>query len=64
MCPGSGQASFPVAGGEAPEDFLLLGAGLSYHPNASDEIFVRYDGAWAEDDIHADAISAGGKLRF
>lgn len=61
---GASNASFPAGGNEAPKDFLLLGAGLSYHPNASDEIFVRYDRAWAEDDIHADAISAGGKLRF
>jgi len=60
---GSGGA-FPVAGDKPPADFLLLGAGFSFHPNGSDEIFVRYDGAWAEDDIHADAISAGGKLRW
>jgi len=45
-----------VSGEEAPKDFLLLGVGLSYHPNVSDEIFVRYDGAWA-DDIQANAIS-------
>jgi outer membrane autotransporter protein len=62
--PVASHVSFPIGGAEAPKDFLLLGAGLSFHPNASDEIFVRYDGAWAEDDIHADAISAGGKLRF
>jgi len=29
--------------------------GLSFHPNASDEIFLRYNGAWAED-IQADVI--------
>ena len=56
-------ASFLIGGEHPPEDFLLLGAGLSYHPNASDEIFIRYDGAWAED-VQADAISAGGKLRW
>jgi outer membrane autotransporter protein len=55
--------SFLVGGSEPPEDFFLLGVGLSYHPNASDEVFVRYDGARAED-IRADAISAGGKLRW
>lgn len=54
-------ASFLIRGKDPPEDFLLLGAGLSHHPNASDEIFIRYDGAWAED-VQADAISAGGKL--
>jgi outer membrane autotransporter protein len=56
-------ASFRIEGEEPPDDFLLLGAGLSFHPNASDEIFVRYNGAWAED-IRADAISAGGKIRW
>lgn len=30
-------------------------------PNASDELFIRYDGAWAEHDVHGKAISAGGK---
>jgi outer membrane autotransporter protein len=55
--------SFLVGGSEPPEDFFLLGVGLSYHPNASDEIFVRYDGARAED-LEANAISAGGKLRW
>jgi hypothetical protein len=36
----------------------------SYHPNASDELFIRYDGAWAEDDIHGSAVSAGGKIHW
>jgi uncharacterized protein with beta-barrel porin domain len=31
-------ASFRIEGEEPPEDFLLLGVGLSFHPNASDEI--------------------------
>jgi outer membrane autotransporter protein len=57
-------ASFVISGDEPPEDALLLGAGLSYHPNASDELFVRYDGAWAEHDEHGTAISAGGKIRW
>lgn len=56
-------ASFRIEGEEPPEDFLLLGAGLSFHPNASDEVFVRYNGAWAEN-VQADAISAGGKIRW
>jgi outer membrane autotransporter protein len=56
-------ASFRIEGEEPPEDFLLLGAGLSFHPNASDEIFVRYNGAWAND-VQADAGSAGGKIRW
>ena len=56
-------ASFRIEGEEPPEDFLLLGVGLSFHPNASDEIFVRYNGAWAED-IQADVISGGGKIRW
>jgi outer membrane autotransporter protein len=56
-------ASFLIRGEEPPEDFLLLGAGLSYHPNASDEIFIRYDGSWGED-VQSDAITAGGKLRW
>ncbi|HXG79851.1 MAG TPA: autotransporter outer membrane beta-barrel domain-containing protein [Methyloceanibacter sp.] len=62
--PAGSPGAFHVAGDKPPADFLLLGAGLSFHPNGSDEIFVRYDGAWAEDDIHADAVSAGGKLRW
>jgi hypothetical protein len=48
--PRSGECSLPDQGDDPPEDFFLLGAGLSYHPNAADEIFVRYDGAWAADD--------------
>jgi outer membrane autotransporter protein len=56
-------ASFRIEGEDPPEDFLLIGAGLSFHPNASDEIFVRYNGAWAED-IQADVISGGGKIRW
>jgi hypothetical protein len=56
-------ASFRIEGEEPPDDFLLLGVGLSFHPNASDEIFVRYNGAWAED-ILADVISGGGKIRW
>ena len=56
-------ASFRIEGEEPPDDFLLLGVGLSFHPNASDEVFVRYNGAWAED-IQADAISGGGKIRW
>ena len=56
-------ASFRIEGEEPPEDFVLLGAGLSFHPNAADEIFVRYNGAWAQD-VQADAISAGGKIRW
>ena len=39
-------ASFRIEGEEPPEDFLLFGAGLSFHPNASDGVFVRYNGAW------------------
>lgn len=57
-------ASFLIRGEDPPEDSFLLGAGLSYHPNASDELFIRYDGAWAENDIHGSAISAGGKIRW
>jgi outer membrane autotransporter protein len=56
-------ASFRIEGEDPPDDFLLLGAGLSFHPNASDEVFVRYNGAWAED-IQADVISGGGKIRW
>jgi outer membrane autotransporter protein len=56
-------ASFRIEGEEPPDDFLLLGVGFSFHPNASDEIFVRYNGAWAED-IQADVISGGGKIRW
>ena len=52
-------ASFRIEGEEPLEDFLLLGVGLSFHPNAS----VRYNGAWAED-IQADLISGGGKIRW
>jgi hypothetical protein len=33
-------------------------------PNASDELFIRYDGAWAEHDVHGKAISAGGKIHW
>ena len=57
-------ASFLIRGEDPPEDSFLLGAGLSYHPNASDELFIRYDGAWAENDIHGSAISAGGKIHW
>jgi len=57
-------AAFVIRGEDPPEDVFLLGAGLSYHPNASDELFIRYDGAWAEDDEHGNAISAGGKIRW
>jgi uncharacterized protein with beta-barrel porin domain len=38
-------ASFVIKGDQPPDNSMLLGAGLSYHPNASDEVFVRYDGA-------------------
>jgi outer membrane autotransporter protein len=57
-------ASFLIRGEDPPEDSFLLGAGLSYHPNASDELFIRYDGAWAKDDIHGSAVSAGGKIHW
>jgi hypothetical protein len=57
-------AAFVIKGEDPPEDFVLLGAGLSFHPNASDEVFIRYDGAWAEDDVHGNAVSAGGKVRW
>jgi hypothetical protein len=57
-------AAFRIKGEEPPEDYFLLGAGLSYHPNAADEIFVRYDGAWAADDTRGHAITAGGKLHW
>jgi len=57
-------SSFLVRGEKPPQEFLLIGVGLSYHPDGSDEIFVRYDGAWAKHDIHGDAISAGAKLRW
>ena len=53
-----------ISGEEPPDDAFLLGAGLSFHPNAADEIFIRYDGAWAENDIHGNAISAGGKIHW
>ena len=56
--------SFLIKGEEPPEDFFLLGAGLSFHPDASDEIFIRYDGAWAKDNVHGNAISAGGKIHW
>lgn len=56
-------ASFVIRGEHPPEDFFLLGAGLSYHPDASGEIFIRYDGLWAED-VQSDSITAGGKLRW
>ena len=55
---------FVIKGEDPPEDFFLFGAGLSFHPNASDEVFIRYDGAWTEEDIHGTAISAGGKIRW
>jgi hypothetical protein len=42
---------------------MLIGAGLSYHPNASDEIFVRYDG-YISGPVDANAISAGAKFRW
>jgi outer membrane autotransporter protein len=61
---GAQNAAFVIEGEEPPEDYFLLGAGLSFHPNASDEIFIRYDGAWAKDDVHGDAISAGGKIHW
>jgi fibronectin-binding autotransporter adhesin len=57
-------ASFLIRGEDPPADSFLLGAGLSFHPNASDELFIRYDGAWAKDDIHGSAISAGGKIHW
>ena len=57
-------ASFVISGEDPPDDAFLLGAGLSFHPNAADEIFIRYDGAWAEHDKHGTAISAGGKIRW
>jgi hypothetical protein len=50
-----------IEGDQPPDNSMLLGAGLSYHPNASDEVFVRYDGAWAEDDIHGSALSAAAR---
>ncbi len=57
-------ASFVISGEDPPDDAFLLGAGLSFHPNAADEMFIRYDGAWAENDIHGSAISAGGKIHW
>jgi outer membrane autotransporter protein len=57
-------AAFLIKGEDPPEDFFLLGAGLSYHPNAADEVFVRYDGAWAADDTRGNAISAGAKFHW
>jgi outer membrane autotransporter protein len=56
-------AAFVIEGEEPPVDFFLLGLGLSYHPDASGEIFIRYDGTWAKD-VQADAFTAGGKLRW
>jgi outer membrane autotransporter protein len=57
-------AAFLIKGEDPPDDFFLLGAGLSYHPNAADEVFVRYDGAWAADDTRGNAISAGAKFHW
>jgi len=56
---GAQNASFVIKGEGPPDDYFLLGAGLSYHPDASDEVFIRYDGAWSKDDIHGD-----GKIRW
>jgi outer membrane autotransporter protein len=56
-------AAFRTEGEEPPEDFLFLGAGFSFHPNASDEAVFRYDGAWAKD-VRSHAISVGGKIRW
>ena len=57
-------ASFVISGEDPPDDALFLGPGLSFHPNAADEVFIRYDGAWAEHDKQGTAISAGGKIRW
>jgi hypothetical protein len=57
-------AAFLITGEDPPEDFFLLGAGLSYHPNAADEIFVRYDGAWAADDTRGNAVTTGAKFHW
>ncbi len=56
-------ASFRIEGNEPPKDFFLFGAGLSFHPNASDEIIIRYNRALAKD-VEADAFIAGGKIRW
>jgi hypothetical protein len=37
-------ASFLIRGEDPSEDSFLPGVGLSYHPNASDELFIRYGG--------------------
>lgn len=39
-------ATFVISGDEPPDDSLLLGAGLSYHRNASVSCSIRYDGVW------------------
>jgi outer membrane autotransporter protein len=56
-------ASFRIEGNAPPKDFFLFGAGLSFHPNASDEIIIRYNRALAKD-VEADVFIAGGKISW
>lgn len=55
--------SFVVAGEPPDANTLLVGAGASYHPNGTDEIFVRYDGRFSAD-VEGSAVTAGGKFRW
>ncbi|MBN8944350.1 MAG: autotransporter domain-containing protein [Rhizobiales bacterium] len=60
---GDAGGGFTTLGAAGGRDLLLVGAGVSYSPNAATRVFVRYDGTLAQRET-SHAVRAGASISW